>query len=44
MTRHLIHSMKIKDIKIALDHYLNPLQKEKYRDWFLLKKADLVKF
>jgi len=43
MPRHLIHSMKIKDIKIALDHYLNPLQKEKYRDWFLLKKADLVK-
>ena len=27
MPRHLIHSMKIKDIKIALDHYLNPLQK-----------------
>lgn len=43
MPRHEIHSMKIKDIKIALDHYLNPLQKEKYRDWFLLKKADLVK-
>jgi len=43
MPRHLIHSMKIKEIKIALDHYLNPLQKEKYREWFLLKKADLVK-
>lgn len=43
MPRHEIHSMKIKEIKIALDHYLNPLQKEKYREWFLLKKADLVK-
>lgn len=43
MPRHEIHAMKIKDIKIALDHYLNPLQKEKYREWFLLKKADLVK-
>lgn len=43
MPKCQIYSMKIKDIKIALDHYLNPLQKEKYRDWFLLKKADLIK-